>query len=66
MLFAKLIRILVGILAFWLFLQLLKQIGRKKTIRYGTKQGNSSQSRRKFVESRFVEGPNQTEDKTEH
>jgi hypothetical protein len=64
-LFTKLIRILIGVLVVWLILQFLLQLGRKKSAAHRMKQGGSSHTRRKFVESNVVEDSSRTEDKTQ-
>jgi len=59
--FVKLIKILTGILIFWLIFQLLQQLGRKKSTTYKINQDDNNQTRRKYVESHEVEKASPTD-----
>ncbi len=63
--FAKLIKILTGIVIIWLIFRWLQWLGGKKIMTHTNKQRDNSRKHRKFVESHVVEDSSQTDDKAQ-
>ena len=61
MFFAKLIRIITGIIIVWLIFHFIKQLGRKKARPHKVKQDYNNHKHRKFVESHVVESSSQND-----